>query len=342
MNRGRTIRGIAVVTACATAVIAASLLPEAVAAATIRIVSHSQHVSADEVHIAGEVINDGTRNADFIEITARLLDASNRQLGSERAYTLLEIVAPGEKTPFHLVFEPPAGYDHYSLGVSGTDTSMAPNHNFTVRVTNTTVDEFGDRHLQGEVTNNNETRAEGVQIVFTFYDERGTVVEAEFTFPEAADFDPALDAGESAPFELTLSSDIPEYSTFAAVAESSSPPTGGSSPSPTASPSAPSEQVHPRTITLAIRRHVLAKGRVSVGDDFTACAEEVGVLLQRRAAGRWRAVASTRTTTEGTYRKRLPDRPGRYRAVAPAFDAGTAEQAHTCARSVSPARAHRH
>ena len=338
----KTVRSIFLLSLIVASMIAASLVATASASADIRIVSHSQHRSPDEVHIAGEVINEGSSNADFIEVTARLLSSSNQQVGTESSYTLLDILAPGEKSPFHLVFAPPTNYHHYPLSVTATDTAEAPNHNFTVRVTNTSTDADGDRHINGEVTNNNETRAEAVQVVFTFYNAEGGVVEAEVAFPETLDFEPALDPGETAPFELILTSEARSYATFAAVAESSSPPTGSTSPNQTTSPSNPQEETHARTLTLALRRHVVAKGQVSVTDGFTACASEVEVVLQRRTSRGWRRVAAIPTTAEGTYRTKVRDRQGRYRAIAPAFDADSGEATHTCARAVSVTRLHRH
>jgi len=68
---------------------------------------------------------------------------------------------------------------------------------------------------------------------------------------------------------------------------------------------------HPRTVTLSLRRHLVARGKVSLGDGFTDCAASVPVKIQRRVSGRWRTVGSTTTTDTGAYRKRIRDRVGR-------------------------------
>jgi hypothetical protein len=75
--------------------------------------------------------------------------------------------------------------------------------------------------------------------------------------------------------------------------------------------------VHARSITLKLVKHLVAKGHVSVGDGFTACASSVPVKIQRRVSGSWKNVGSTTTSASGSYKKRIKDKPGKYRAKAP-------------------------
>jgi hypothetical protein len=93
---------------------------------------------------------------------------------------------------------------------------------------------------------------------------------------------------------------------------------------------------HPRSVTLRLRRHLVARGKVSVGDGFTDCAATVPVKIQRRLAGHWRTVRTTTTSSRGTYRRRIPDRPGKYRTRAPklALSDGT----NICALAISSVR----
>jgi hypothetical protein len=96
--------------------------------------------------------------------------------------------------------------------------------------------------------------------------------------------------------------------------------------------------VHSRSITLALRKHLVARGKVSVGDGFTACAATVPVKIQRRVSGHWKTVGSTTTTSTGAYKKRIRDRHGKYRARATrvALNSG----ADVCKRATSPVRTH--
>jgi hypothetical protein len=87
-----------------------------------------------------------------------------------------------------------------------------------------------------------------------------------------------------------------------------------------------------RTITLSLRRHLVARGVVSVeAGGPTTCVADVAVKIQRRSGGRWRTVGKTTTNDSGAYKKRIRDRGGRYRSLAPAVTVGT----DTCSKAVS-------
>jgi hypothetical protein len=92
-------------------------------------------------------------------------------------------------------------------------------------------------------------------------------------------------------------------------------------------------------VTLSLRRHLVARGKVSVEDEFADCAASVPVKIQRRkAGGGWKTVRFTTTSSTGSYRKRIPDRLGKYRAVAPAV----LENGEVCFKAVSPRVRHHH
>jgi hypothetical protein len=93
---------------------------------------------------------------------------------------------------------------------------------------------------------------------------------------------------------------------------------------------------HARSITLSLRRHLVAQGRVSSIEDpaFTDCVASVPVKIQRRVSGRWGTVGRTTTTATGAYKKRIKDRPGKYRSVAPKID----QFNDLCFRAVSSVR----
>ncbi|HET9248760.1 MAG TPA: IPT/TIG domain-containing protein, partial [Actinomycetota bacterium] len=98
--------------------------------------------------------------------------------------------------------------------------------------------------------------------------------------------------------------------------------------------------IHPRTITLDLRRHLVARGLVTVDDGFGDCASNVPVKIQRLRDGRWRTVETTQTTRDGAYREQIPDRRGTYRAVATRLELNGG--ADVCARDRSPRERHTH
>jgi IPT/TIG domain len=98
--------------------------------------------------------------------------------------------------------------------------------------------------------------------------------------------------------------------------------------------------IHARRITLDLRRHLVARGRVTVTDGFADCASTVPVRIQRFRDGGWRTIDTTRTDADGRYRERIPDRVGLYRAVAPRRELNSG--ADVCARDRSPGERHTH
>jgi IPT/TIG domain len=97
---------------------------------------------------------------------------------------------------------------------------------------------------------------------------------------------------------------------------------------------------HARSVTLSLKKHLVARGKVSVVDAFTACAASVPVKIQRKTSSGWKNVGSTTTDVSGSYKKKIKDKPGKYRAKAPkvALNNGV----DLCLGDTSPTRKHTH
>src|SRR5919109_186057 len=97
---------------------------------------------------------------------------------------------------------------------------------------------------------------------------------------------------------------------------------------------------HTRSVTLSLKKHLVARGKVTVGDTFTACVSGVPVKIQRRKSGNWKTVGSTTTSASGSYKKKVKDKEGKYRAKAPKFTPNSGVD--VCLVDTSPARKHNH
>lgn len=95
--------------------------------------------------------------------------------------------------------------------------------------------------------------------------------------------------------------------------------------------------VHSRTVTLRLRRHLVARGTVGADDGFAGWVAGITVKIQRRADGRWRTVASTATDDAGAFSQRIRDVAGRYRAKAPRL---SVDDADVCLADESPVVRH--
>jgi hypothetical protein len=102
---------------------------------------------------------------------------------------------------------------------------------------------------------------------------------------------------------------------------------------------------HARSITLALKKHLVARGKVSLtdsADTTTACVSGVTVKIQRRASGHWKTVGTTTTSDTGSYKRKVKDKPGKYRALAPKATVTVDTAEETCLKAVSPTRKHTH
>jgi IPT/TIG domain len=97
---------------------------------------------------------------------------------------------------------------------------------------------------------------------------------------------------------------------------------------------------HSRTVTLSLKRHLVAKGVVNVGDTFTSCEAGVPVKIQRKTSGGWKNVGSATTTASGSYSKKLKDKTGKYRAQVKKFTPNAGVD--ICSKATSPVRRHKH
>ena len=97
---------------------------------------------------------------------------------------------------------------------------------------------------------------------------------------------------------------------------------------------------HSRTVTLSLKKHLVARGSVTVGDAFAACISGVPVKIQRRKSGNWKTVGSTTTSASGSYKKKIKDKEGKYRAKVPGVSLNNGVD--FCSADSSPARKHNH
>jgi hypothetical protein len=94
-----------------------------------------------------------------------------------------------------------------------------------------------------------------------------------------------------------------------------------------------------RSITLRLRDALVARGKVStsVATAPAGCTASVPVKIQRRVSGHWKTVGKTTTTDTGAYRKKIRNRHGKYRSLAPSVTLTTGE---VCSRAKSKVVSH--
>ncbi|MDQ6713500.1 MAG: choice-of-anchor D domain-containing protein [Candidatus Dormibacteraeota bacterium] len=128
---------------------------------------------AKAYHVAGEITNgDGTQSGRFIRVQCTIHDQT--KVGNPAvttfAYAEADILKPGEKSPFEVVFFPaPATHDDASCTVSGSVSHAVPNHDFAVAITSVTIAPNGLQQISGTVTNNRNATVGPVKLMLTHY-----------------------------------------------------------------------------------------------------------------------------------------------------------------------------
>ncbi|GAC1441717.1 MAG: hypothetical protein NVSMB55_10240 [Mycobacteriales bacterium] len=241
---------LAVLTGSALAVAPAFVFSSAAAAAgpSVTVVSSKEYLDPflGDV-VAGELQNTGADPSGQVAVSVTWLDAAGHALGPASSLTnsTLDVLGPGDRSPFTHAVTPPAGWKSYTLTASPGATQEALNHNFTVTVTSRTTDVDGFHHLVGTVVNNNSVGADAVAVVATLYDSSGRADDQAIeTMPAGTTLAPgasrsfdAISDASGRPFAslaiTAQSPSTPAPSTPAAGTPAASTPT----PTPTASPS---------------------------------------------------------------------------------------------------------
>lgn len=158
----------------------------------------------DSLWCMGEVVNVSGRAAEEVQVQVSLHDEQGRLLASGAAFTQLDILAAGGRTPFAVFFSaPPSSFAQYQTRVlSGVpSTHLGPRYpNLAV------VEDWGgwldenNYQVRGQIHNTGEADAEQVVSVITLYDGEDHVVGARTVEIPAEVFL----AGAMAPFEVTL------------------------------------------------------------------------------------------------------------------------------------------
>lgn len=85
----------------------------------VEILSHQSNVDNEWLSIVGEVRNNTGDPMEFVKVVATLYDKNNQVVGTNYAYTALDIIPPNGKSPFSIEAKQPLNFDHYDIQVQG-------------------------------------------------------------------------------------------------------------------------------------------------------------------------------------------------------------------------------
>lgn len=126
----------------------------------------------------GEVVNAGTESLENVQVRISLLDDAGQVLASGEPFTMLDVIPPGGKSPFGLLFtSPPGRYASFRTVIIRAEPSIEPGGRYARLVV--THSQGGTDGLQfrvvGVVRNEDQRPAAGVKVIVTAYDAQGQV-----------------------------------------------------------------------------------------------------------------------------------------------------------------------
>jgi len=150
--------------------------------------------------IVGEVRNDLQMNVGKVLVTATFYNASGDVIEEASNSTMIDILLPGQRSPFALILPKPVDLWEYSLRITARPTLEQPLAGLEVVQSHAYEDEVGLYHVTGEVENTGQRATDRVQVIVTLYDKWGKIVNAGFVFSEPQRVRP----GEKATFDCSF------------------------------------------------------------------------------------------------------------------------------------------
>jgi hypothetical protein len=173
----------------------------------IQLISSSAYKdSIGSLHVIGELQNTSPDPREYVKIVSTLRNPSDTILDTSFTYSEVEVLRPGEKSPFDLIFsneQQVQNTQRYEISSITGDVSQAKPANLQLNVGDSYYDSIGSAHVVGEVTNNGPGVSHYTKVSGTFYDDQNKVAATEFTYTDPTDLGP----GQSAPFDMIISDD---------------------------------------------------------------------------------------------------------------------------------------
>jgi hypothetical protein len=153
------------------------------------------------LHLVGEVHNDMAHNVDQIRVGVTFYDGAGQVLESTTGSALLDLLAPGQRSPFVIVWENPGDWKRYSIRATARPTTERAKEGLTVVHSYARLDENGFYHVVGTVRNDGLTTAYYVEAVVSLYDSLGKISNAGFAHAKPSRVAPGRAASFDCVFE---------------------------------------------------------------------------------------------------------------------------------------------
>lgn len=168
-------------------------------------------------HLIGEVENLGEHNTEHNRVRVDFYDERGTLYTTGSGECYREVIEPGEKSPFEIVFAKAPQGANYKLTAEWDVTDRQPGGQMVFTGVKSTIEADGHFVLTGEIGNEGKQIIENAMVLGTFYDASGKVVAVGFTFPDTMPIKPGNSSTFTLVVEPPLSSNIDNFSLQAEV-----------------------------------------------------------------------------------------------------------------------------
>lgn len=166
-------------------------------------------------NIIGVVTNDGSVPLEYVQIVSSVYGANDAFLDSDYTFTMLDVLLPGEWSPFSLSIRDPGDFRTFDYQAQWQEASSRPSR--VVEVVNHRGRLEGRYFtIGGQVRNAGSSPVEYVQVIAAAYDAQDNLVGVDYTFTRLD----VLSAGGTSPFELSLREPLAPVARYELVVQS--------------------------------------------------------------------------------------------------------------------------
>ena len=185
-----------------------TVVPPNITASGLQVTQVSGYIDTFEsLEVVGLVQNQTDRTVDMIEVEVQVLDAGGNEIYTDKTFTALDRLAPGEEAPFSLtVYEDLGGADSsYVAYVVGNGT-IDDLKRTEVRVTHMqmTIDKDGDIYVTGELVNDNDNPVIVNSMAAATFDSTNQILTANYQ----SVLNRYIEPGQSGYFRVSMSGPI--------------------------------------------------------------------------------------------------------------------------------------
>lgn len=187
---------------------APTAVPPNITASGLLVTQVSGYIDTFEsLEVVGLVQNQTDRTVDMIEVEVQVLDAGGNEIYTDKTFTALDRLAPGEEAPFSLtVYEDLGGaessYVAYVVG-NGTIDDLKRTE-VQISHMQMTTDKDGDIYVTGELVNNNDNPVRVNSMAAATFDSANQILTANYQ----SVLNRYLEPGQSGYFRVSMSGPI--------------------------------------------------------------------------------------------------------------------------------------